>query len=498
MNISDMISGRMLLICGLLFIIPLTVQADTAAETANPPPTAAALTSEIQSVLSGFEETGDTPVYQAASGAEPSERAWDLSGEITLAAVCNISHEAPDAGQTDYRGLSRLRPELVLNLDVDLSDEWRCRAGGRGFRDFAYAIQGRDEFPHQVLDEYESEVELTEAYIEGPILPALDLKAGRQIVVWGNTENFRVTDMLNPIDNRDPAMVDIEDLRLPVGMAKLSYYPGDYALSVMAIPEIRFDKQPVLGNDFYPFDRTLPPEDEPDSGFENTEVALSLKGIFRGWDLSLYGAYLFNDESHFETTGSRDMVVGQAPLPDGGLAPIIVQVPVFQRRHARLAMTGCSLNVARGSWLYKTEIAYTDGLQFNTTPDEKSRIRGLAGIEYSGLTNTLIVIELVQTHLFDYEKPMGESPDDTEENRFETAFRVSRDLFHDRLELMLLIMATGGRAQDGAFERLTAEYEITDDLAFTAGCIFYHDGDSVMYGNIHDNNRVYMNLKYNF
>ena len=58
--------------------------------------------------------------------------------------------------------------------------------------------------------------------------------------------------------------------------------------------------------------------------------------------------------------------------------------------------------------------------------------------------------------------------------------------------------AIGGKAQDGAFERLTAEYDITDAFSLKAGCVFYQDGDGVMYDNIHDNNRVFVNLKYRF
>ncbi|MFZ5562584.1 MAG: DUF1302 family protein, partial [Thermodesulfobacteriota bacterium] len=445
---------------------------------------------------SGGDE--DAPLPGSARAGRLSDVVWRMSGDITLSGICNVGHEAPDPGDTDHRGLSQLRAGLDLALETDLSDAWRCKVGGKGFHDFAYAINGRDEFPPQVLNAYESEAELAEAYIEGKILPSLDLKAGRQIVVWGNSETFRVTDILNPIDNRVPGVTDIEDLRLPVAMANIGYYFGDYSLSAIAIPEMRFDKQPVTGNDFYPFDQALPEEDRPATDFSNTDLAMSLKGIFHRWDLSLYGAHFYNDQTHFETLGIRNVVVGQVPLPGGGFAPVIAQVPVFRQRHARLSMAGCSVNVARGSWLFKTEVAFTDGYKFNTTDDKKSQIKGLAGFEYSGLKDTLIVLELVQTHLFSHEDRMASFPDYAKENQFEAALRVSRDLMRDRLELVLLALARGDRAQEGAFERFTATYDITDDLALTAGCVFYQDGNSLVYDNIHDNNRVFMDLKYSF
>ena len=482
----------------LALLLTVMIQTDQMARASDSAPGSSVLTPEIQDVISGFDETGGAFVYEKPESIRPTERSWDISGEFTLATVYNINHEAPAPGRTDFRGLSRLRPELCLDVETNLSHAWYCKIGGRGFHDFAYAIQGRDDFTDQVLDEYENEIELTETYVEGTVTPSLNLKIGRQIVVWGNTENFRVTDILNPVDNRDPGMVDIEDLRLPTGMVRLTYFNRSCNLSFIAIPEIRFDKQPVLGNDFYPFDRSLPPEDKPARCLKNTEAAMALKGIFHGWDMTLYGACFFNDESHFETVGSREMVVGQTPLPDGGLAPVIARVPVYRQRHARLSMAGFSVNVARGSWLFKSEAAFTRGLNFNTTPDEKNRLRALAGFEYSGFTDTLVVLELVQTHLFDYQEEMGESPDYAEENRLETAFRISRKLYHDRLEIMLLAIAMGNKAQDGAFERLTAEYELTDAFSIKAGCVFYQDGDSIMYDDIHDNNRTFVNLEYTF
>jgi len=491
-------AGLTLILSFMVLFSPFSVQADGCSDgpgtSTNPP----ALTTEIQNALSCFADHDNQTVYDLAPDSDKPDRVWDISGQFTLAGVYNISHESPDPGATDYRGFSRLRPELDLTWAAKISDNWRCRIGGKAFRDFIYTLRGYHKYTDQVVAEYESEVELTEAYVEGTLLPALDIKLGRQILVWGNTENFRITDILNPVDNRDPGMVDIEDLRLPVGMAKLSYYTGDYSLAVMAVPEIRFDKQPVPGNDFYPFDQPLPPEDKPDGGLGNTEVAMSLKGIFPGWDMTLYGAYFFNDESYLKTVGARNVVIGQAPLPDGALAPIVVQMPIYEQRHARLAMTGCAINAALGSWLLKTELAFTDGLQFNTTSDKKTRVKGLAGFEYSGLTDTLIVVELVQTHLFGYHKDMGMAPDYADENQFEAAFRISRDLLHDRLELMLLVIARGSKAQDGAFERLTAEYELSDALSVKAGCVFYQDGDDFLYDNIHDNNRLFVNLQYTF
>ena len=66
-------------------------------------------------------------------------------------------------------------------------------------------------------------------------------------MVWGKSDNLRVTDVLNPLDNREPGLVDIEDLRLPTTMTKLDLYLGDWNLSGMVVHEVRFNKAPALG-----------------------------------------------------------------------------------------------------------------------------------------------------------------------------------------------------------------------------------------------------------
>ncbi len=438
----------------------------------------------LDDILSGFDDTVAPSKSPAAEETAPVQRSWDLSGYLKLSTIFNINHDAPAIGQTDYRGLSRMRTELNLELETALSDSWNLKVTGRAFHDFAYNIKGRYNYTSQVLSDYEDEAEFRETYIEGRVLPSLDLKVGRQIVVWGNSETFRVTDMLNPLDNRDPGLVDIEDLRLPVCMAKASYYVGNWSIAAIAIPEMRFDKQPVYGNDFFPFAQPLPDDHSPAETPGNTEFAVSARGEFHGWDLSLYGARLFDDQSHYETIGTRNM---------GG-----VLVPIFKREHSRITMAGCSANVATGNWLLKTELAFTDGHQFNRTTDKKSRVKGLVGFEYSGLTDTTLTLEFVHTHMFHYEPVMGLLPDYEVEDQFEADFRVTRSMLNDRLNIVFLALARGGRAQDGAFERLTADYDINDYVTATIGCVFYQDGENPLYDNIHDNNRVFFNLKYSF
>ena len=155
-----------------------------------------------------------------------------------------------------------LRTRAGLQLDLTLPHAWQARVAGSGFYDYAYLINGRGEYTNKVLDRYEWDADVGELWVEGPLLPALDLKLGRQVVNWGRSDTLRVLDVLNPVDNREPGLLDLVDLRLPVGMAKLSYYPHPgWSVTGIAIPEIRFSIDPAYGSDFFPGPAPLPPAD---------------------------------------------------------------------------------------------------------------------------------------------------------------------------------------------------------------------------------------------
>lgn len=425
----------------------------------------------LDEVLGGFEES-DTEAD--AGGITVDRKPWQLGGALTLAAAYNYAHAAPAADETDYRGLSRLRGKLNLELDMALSEKWHGRLGGYAWYDAAYAINGRDHYTDAVLDEYESETELGEAWLRGRLTSRTDLKLGRQIVVWGKSDNIRITDVINPLDNREPGMVDIEDLRLPLGMGRLDYYLGDWGFTAMAIPEIRFNKNPPFDSEFYPFDGPMPNETIPEDGGDNTEYAMAANGIFSGWDLSLYWAQLYDDSPNLvhTTTG-----------------------PELQ--HTRLTMSGFATNVAIENWLLKAEAAHFSGLEFDSLPEESlARFDSLLGIEYAGFSETTLTLELANRHYLDYDPVLLN--EGVEEDEWQTALRYQGDFMHARLRLLALVTVFGEELDKGGFGRYSAAYDLADALTFTGGIVSYQDGEKVPFNAIGDNDRVFVDIKYSF
>lgn len=431
---------------------------------------------EIDDVLSGFDESAEkqTDAGDTDDGLIPE---WlELGGSVGISASVNFAHDAPGEDEADFRGLSMLRTTVALDSEVTFGG-WQVKISGHGFYDAAYSLQDREQYTGALLDLYEEELEFDDVYLIGSLTSSLDIKTGRQIVVWGKSDNVRVTDILNPLDNRVPGLVDIKNRRLPVAMTKLDYYIGDWNLSGIMLHEVRFDKNPVFNSDFFPGKERLPTENEPDFSLENQQYALALNGIFSGWDLSLYGARIFDARAHVVRNANSSL----------------------SREHSRIFMTGLTSNIAIGNWLLKGEAAWFDGLEYGNLPGKEfSRLDVMAGIEYTGFFETFLSIEVVNRHLYDFDDRLQAIPDLVQEDSLQTVAALVRDFANDTIQLKILLSIFGGHGEDGALERFQLDYDLTDNVTMTGGVIFYQSGDEGFLTEIDDNDRIFLELVYEF
>jgi len=455
---------------------------------------------ELDTLLSGFDEEGSVKNIPADEDGEldgllegfsdessiledsreedaPHLPAWlALTGSVSLQTTVNFAHNAPKSGEPDYRGLSAFRGHGELIGDVSFGD-WKSRIGGTAFYDAAYELNGQEGlYTAEYLNEYVEEIELNEAYLQGPISEKVDLKFGRQIVVWGKSDNIRVTDILNPLDLRYPGMLDIRYLRLPVTMTKLDYFWSQWNISAMLIHEPRFNRYTVYNGEFYPGSQPPPPVEEPEWSWDNQQIAVSINGIFSGWDLSLYGASVFQENAHLEFSPNN--------MP--------------YRTYDRVAMIGTAANIALGNWLIKGEGAFWEGLKYSNTSDEKSRFDILGGIEYAGFSDTTISFELANRHIFDFEPFLEGGSDNQKQDWMQYALRFVRDFNNDTIHLTILISSYAIFAADGGFERFQLEYDLTDDITLTGGVVFYETGDYPGFQDIGDNDRLLFEIEYRF
>jgi len=453
--------------------------------------------------LEGFddEESVDLTAIEEESGSD-----WyDVSGYVSFLGAYNYAQTGPLAAAPgdkvmDFSGLSRARTKLDLALEMKHSDNWKSRIEIMGWYDASWAINGRDNYTQDVLDTYESFYDIKDAYIQGTLSSSVDLKIGRQIVIWGKSDSIRITDVINPLDNREPGMVDIKDLRLSETMTKLDYYIGDYGLSGIIIHEPRLQIESAFGSDYRPRDgfgetpigpaapdSMYPDRYEPTWALENTQFALSLDGRYEGWDLSWYAANVLNDR------------FGMTEQDDGSKL----------RTFDKIYMLGAATNIVSGSWLYKAETAYIMDIDYRSVDENKNRLDALLGLDYNGFAKTVLSLELADRHIFDYEEIMiqntlpAEFPDYVREDTVQVAARASYLFDHDNASVNYLVAMFGNSDfsfQDGGFQRVWMDYKLNDSITMNGGLVDYIGGDGVIpfYNAMENNDRVFAELIYNF
>ncbi|PTB88168.1 hypothetical protein C9925_00145 [cyanobacterium G8-9] len=417
-------------------------------------------------VMDGFDDTSSSTVMDTVE--EASDMAFGFTGKLTEQITYALYNDAP------HDKISSLKSSFFLDYDHKFENSWRVKINAKAYYDAIYDIRGSEKFSKQELDAFRSEVELFDGYIEGSLTDNLDMKIGRQVVVWGRSDTLRVTDILNPLDNRRPGMVDIEDLRLPVAMAKFDYFIADWRVTPIAILEQRFTKNPPFGSVFNP----LPMISPSDESYNDVTYALSVGGEFSGWDINFYAAQVRND-------------VGQLQLPTATQSTSIIT-------HDKIEMYGTALNVLTGSWLFKTEIAYFDGLKYFTTGDnEFSRADVLLGVEYNGIADTVISYDFVTRNIGQYDERLMTEVIPLKKHDYQHAFRVTSDFLNATLTANYLISLYGEKLDEGGYQRAWIKYELMDGININTGIVDYIGG-SVLFDALKDDDMIFADISYSF
>lgn len=418
----------------------------------------------LDDLLGGFEDNAlqAEPATESSFDQATQFPKHDFSSRLTLLASHNYQARS---GTPDYQDLSSAKLSLRLGVKSQWDKAWRSEAQIAGFHDAVFGIKGRDQFNDETLKRHEQEIELRDTYVQGKLSDRLDVKFGRQIVVWGKSDSLRVVDVLNPLDLRDPGMTDIEDLRLPVGMAKADYYQGNWHGELIVIGETRFSKRPAYGSqyNFYP---TQPPaEDTLDSDADHLQYAAALHYQSSAADASLHLAKVYDDDLH---------------VANGRL------------RHAPVSLIGTSANAPLGAWLIKAELALTDGKRYSSLPSQTyQQGKAMFGLEFYGISNHTFALEAMASQILDYDNALDSGPFGVGETSSQTALRYSGKFMREQLEINALA-SLWGDGSDGAFYRAWASYELAPGSSVGAGIVVYQSGDELMFEQVADRDKVFV------
>lgn len=409
----------------------------------------------------------------------------DFTGKITQQGAIAYNDDRPQ------NIFGSLRQSLFLYYEHKFENGMKFKVNGRAFYDPIYDSTNADFYPAESA-ELNNEVELFEAYVEGTINENLEARFGRQVVVWGKSDTIRVTDILNPIDNRRPGYQDLEDIYLPTTMLKFDYqYDDNWRISPIVLLEQRFTKDPPYGSVYNPFSPRVSYTEWINEGnpvysldnvtYRDPTFALSVAGEFEGWDLSFYASRLYQDRGY---------------IPTPYLDPKVLN-KVYE--HRKTNMLGAAFNIVDGEWLFKAELAYFADLTYTTTQDTGlARSDILLGFEYVGFLDTTISYDYAIRHFHEYD-PNLYVPEENylEQETHQQAFRITSSFLRDTLDASYLLSMYGKDLDEGGYQRGWINYDLADAINTEFGLVDYFGG-SPLFDLVEDQLVIFMDISYSF
>ncbi|MBT8374851.1 MAG: hypothetical protein KJN80_08065, partial [Deltaproteobacteria bacterium] len=149
--------------------------------------------------------------------------------------------------------------------------------------------------------------------------------------------------------------------------------------------------------------------------------------------------------------------------------------------------------------LLKAELAHISGLKyFNTADETYSRTDVGAGLEFSGFSEMILGIEVVQRYMHDYNDVLENEPDNREKTSTQSAAMLTKTWLYETLSLTILASAFGTDLKMGSLQRYELTYDISDGLLVKGGLVEYQSGSTTGFNNIGDNDRLFLEFKYSF
>ena len=370
-----------------------------------------------------------------------------------------------------------------------------AQGGGAGLKWKATARLDLDPV-YMASDFYSSEVRrdqranflLRETYVDIPVA-GLELRLGKQNIVWGEMVGLFFADVVSARDQRDFILPDFEIIRIPQWAARAEYFGGNYHLEAIWLPYAEVDRIGKPGAEFYPV-QTPPPagfqqrfEDptEPPHTVRNSNVGLRASTVRSGWDMSLF----YYRSTDVNPTFYREVVLAPEPTV------------VFTPRHDRIWQVGGTLGKDLGPTVLKAEVIYASGRSFNVTRLDaptgvvaQDTLDYVVGLDFTFGTATRLNVQYFQRHFYEHD------PDLIFDRNESGITLLLSTKFAGSWEPEILVIQSLNRSEGLLRPRLAWIPEKNWRVVF--GVDVFTGPPTGLFGRFDDNDRVYIELRRDF
>lgn len=318
-------------------------------------------------------------------------------------------------------------------------------------------------FINQADTDADIEIGVKELYVD-IFFDSMDLRIGKQQIIWGKADGVFITDVISPKDLSDFVLPDFDEVRMGVTALKADYYTSALDFEFVWIPLFT---PAVLPSGIWTPAGSSPAPTLPTETLDNSEIFGKVSYMGSVIDLEIMGGYMWDD----------------LPAVDSG--------PIAE--YHRVLMAGGSFSTDIAGFILRGEGAYYNGKNFTALPNpviERDFVNYMVGLDYS-IAGFTLGTQFIQEIVLDYDENIKL----IDEFKNTMTFVIAKPFLNDTL--MVEFFSYVGLTNEDALLRPKVTYDLADGLEWVIGADIFL-GDSGDFGQYDDNDLVYTKVKYSF
>ena len=321
------------------------------------------------------------------------------------------------------------------------------------------------------------------------------VRLGRQQVVWGQADGFKVLDVVNPQSFREFILDDFDDSRIPLWMVNAEWsLSAEDTLQLLWIPDATFHELPEPATPYsftspllIPSAATAPgavvvPPRRPDGLLGASEVGARYRTLAQGWDLSLNYLYSYGDFPVFQ----------RARVSAGGTELTVLR-PDYRRHH----LMGGTASTTLGGIVLRLEMAWNNKRWFplsgieNAAMGESGELSSVVGLDWQRGSGSLFSAQWFYNLATDHSPSM-------ERTRAEhiVSLLAQQSFLNDSWQLRFL--ALHSLDWQDTMVQVKLKHWLTGRLEVWAGADLFSGDRQGLFGQFDDQDRVLFGLRYGF
>jgi uncharacterized protein DUF1302 len=426
-----------------------------------------------------------------AGAAEPEAAAadWLSAPRVRGRAAEEFAYRLHDPGD-----VSKIKTLGWLDGKYTFSDTVNVRAAVRGWYDAVF--EATDRYPPNVERDQKTDLSLREALLTVSAAD-VEVRLGRQQIVWGEALGTFVTDVVNPKDFREFVLPDFSELRIPLWAVDAIYrFTEGVSLQLVWTPDTMHNRLPKQGAEFqfaripYRFRNPVVrlPDEQDQFSLTRSAGGVRLSMLASGWDVALI--YYDREDANQVLFQRR---VPQPPRPD-----IVVLVP----EHPRLHIVGGTVAKSFEPVIVKAELALSINKHYETTDPldadgvvRRDTIDYLVGVDYTFFERVDSSLQVSQKILTG---PATNLTRGGVEGQFTTsvALRIATGFFDNTLNPSMLATVDVNRGDFRLSPRL--DWLATGAVTLSVGADVFEGPHQTLYGQFDRNDRVWFTTTWRF